>query len=169
MVGHVDRRDDVPTLGESALPSLLGRRVGGTGIVLAGEGGALVVLLLMELVPLAHGVGVSVMLRVVVLVEEVVLVPHLVLGAGCVGNRLRVAQLGLLDRGSYERMVLKFSFFCLLPLNRLLCLRQGAERGVLVSGVQVLKIGHSSQLGLLKRIESLVALRMIVLLSSLFK
>ena len=141
VVGHVDGRDDVPTLGKSALPWLLEGGVGGTGIVLAGQGRSLVVLLLVDLVPLTHGVGVSVMLRVVVVMEEVVLVPHLVhvtirvLRTSCIGNSLGVAQLGLLDCGGHERFILKFSFFCLLLLNSILCLRQGAERGVFICSV----------------------------------
>jgi len=65
--------------------------------MLAGERGSLVVLLLMELVPLTHGVGISVMLRVIILVEKIIFVPHLVLWAVLVGHGLRIAELGLLD------------------------------------------------------------------------
>lgn len=78
----------------------------------------------MELVPLTHGVGVSVMLRIVVLVEEIVLMSHLIFRTSRIGNSLGVAQLGLLDGGGDEGLVLKFSFFCLLMFNGFLCLRQ---------------------------------------------
>jgi hypothetical protein len=81
----------------------------------------------MELVPLTHGVGVSVMLRIVVLVEEVILMSHLIFRTSRIGNSLGVAQLGLLDGGGDERLVLKFSFFCLLMFNGFLCLRQRAQ------------------------------------------
>lgn len=65
--------------------------------MLAGERGSLVVLLLMELVPLTHGIGISVMLRVIIFVEQIIFVPHLVLWAVLVGHGLRIAELGLLD------------------------------------------------------------------------
>ena len=150
MIGHVNGCDDVPTLGQGGLPGLLGGGIGGTGVMLAGQGGSLVVLLLMELVPLAHGVSISVMLGVVIVVEQIVLVSHLSLWAVLVGHGLRVAKLGLLDLGCHERLVLKFSFFCLLVFNRLLGLRQGTERGILICCVHVHGVGNNSQLGLLE-------------------
>lgn len=148
---------------------MLGGGIGGSGVVLAGERGSLVILLLMELVPLTHGIGISVVLRVVIVVEKIVLMPNLVLWTVLVGHGLRVAELSVLDLGCHEGLVLKFSFFCLLVFNGLLGLGQGAERGVLVSCVDVHGIRHISQLGLLESRQSLVALRMVVLLSSLFK
>jgi hypothetical protein len=81
----------------------------------------------MEFVPFTHGIGVTIMLRVVVLVEEIILMSHLIFRTSLIGNSLRVAQLGLLDGGGDERLVLKFSFFCLLVFNGFLCLRQGAQ------------------------------------------
>jgi hypothetical protein len=120
VIWHVDWGNYVPTLGQGALPCLLGGCIGSSGVVLTSEGAALVVLLLMDLVPLTHGVGVSVMLRVVVMMEQIRFVPNLSLWTVLVGHGLWVAQFRLLNGCGYERLVLKFSFFCLLVLNRLL-------------------------------------------------
>jgi hypothetical protein len=51
----------------------------------------------MDLVPLTHGVGVSVMLRVVVMMEQIILVSNLSLWTILVGHGLWVAQFGLLN------------------------------------------------------------------------
>lgn len=97
VIWHVNWGNNVPTLGQCALPSLLGGSIGSSGVVLTSEGATLVVLLLMDLVPLTHGVGVSVMLRVVVMMEQIILVSNLSLWTILVGHGLWVAQFGLLN------------------------------------------------------------------------
>jgi hypothetical protein len=47
-------------------------------------------------------------------------VSNLSFWASGVGNCLRIAEFGLLKCGCHERLVLKFSFFCLLMFDRLL-------------------------------------------------
>lgn len=77
----------------------------------------LVVLLLMHFVPLSHGVGVSVVLAMIILVEQVTLMSHLILRPIFIRDCGGVLKLGILDCRSDKRLVLKFSFFCLLVLN----------------------------------------------------
>ena len=75
---------------------------------------ALVIFLFMHFIPLSHGVGIAVMLAIIILVEQVILISDLVFRPILVCDRLGVLKLGILDCRSDKRLVLKFSFFCLL-------------------------------------------------------
>jgi len=94
------------------LPRLLGWSIGATCVM-----EALVILLFMDFIPLSHGVSIPVVLAIIILVEQVALMPDLVLWPILISDCLGVLKLGILDCGSDKRLVLKFSFFCLLVLN----------------------------------------------------
>lgn len=75
---------------------------------------ALVIFLFVHFIPLTHGVGIAVMLAIIILVEQVILVTNLGFRPIFVCDGLRILNLGILDCGRDKRLVLKFSFFCLL-------------------------------------------------------